>query len=256
MFELGLGILLLCSAAALIGGFIDAIAGGGGLVSIPALLVSGVPPHAALAVNKVSASSGTAVATWVFARHGLIQWKLALSGCVFSVIGTSIGSLLALHLESAFLAKILIILLPVGMCATFLPHKEDSATQVCAGPRLYFVFPLICLLIGSYDGFFGPGTGSFLIIALHWLVQIPLVRASATAKVLNLASNLGSTVVFIWHGQVIWLLAIPMICCGIIGNWLGSRLAIHVGARAVRRFLTVSLELLLVTLVWQYFINK
>lgn len=257
MFSLSLAVVLLCSAAALTGGFIDAIAGGGGLVTMPALLLSGVPPHAALAVNKVSALSGTAVATYVFASHGLIMWKLALFGCLFSIMGTWLGSTLAMHLDAAFLAKVLVILLPVGMGATLLPQKKDSLNiaEPPGGARYYFLLPLVCLLIGAYDGFFGPGTGSFLIIALHWLIRLPLVQASATAKVLNLASNLGSAVVFICYGQVIWPLAFPMIACCVAGNWLGSRLAIHIGARAVRRFLTVSLCLLLLTLIWQYFIN-
>lgn len=257
MATITLGLLLFCAGSAMLGGFIDAIAGGGGLITIPALLIAGVPPHHALAVNKVSACTGTSVAVCVFARHGLVRWRIAIPGCLFSIMGTWAGSTLALCMDSAILGKILVLLLPIGMCATLLPRAKNDYFSSCriSGLRFYLLLPAICLVIGAYDGFFGPGTGSFLIIALHWVLLMPLIMSSATAKVLNLASNMGGAAVFIMHGQVLWPLAFPMIFGGVAGNWLGSRLAIRVGAKAVRRFLTVSLALLLVTLLWQYFLN-
>lgn len=255
MFTISFGVVLFCSAASLLAGFVDSIAGGGGLITIPALMISGVPPHQALAVNKASAVIGTSVAMGVFARNGLILWRMALFGCIFSILGTWFGTLLALHLDSAILAKILIVLLPVGMCSTLLPRRgTEPEAKPSSGLHFCLLLPAVCLLIGAYDGFFGPGTGSFLIIALHWILKIPLVPASGTAKVLNLASNFGSGLVFLFHDQILWSLALPMIAGGIIGNWLGSRLAIRVGAKAVRRFLSISIGLLLITLIWQYFI--
>lgn len=255
MFSISIGLILFCSVAALPAGFIDAIAGGGGLVTIPALMIAGVPPHQTLAVNKASAVVGTTVAMGVFARHGLVLWRAALFGCIFSLFGTWLGTLLALHIDSAILAKILVALLPVGMCATLLPRPEkEPGPRPLNGLRFYLLLPAVCLLIGVYDGFFGPGTGSFLIIVLHWIMKMPLVQASATAKALNLASNFGSALVFLFHDKILWDIALPMIAGGIIGNWLGSRFAIRVGAKAVRRFLSISIGLLLVTLIWRYFI--
>ena len=109
--------------------------------------------------------------------------------------------------------------------------------------------------MGIYDGFFGPGTGSFLILALHWVLRISLLEASATSKVMNFASNLSAMILFIWNGAVIWSVGLPMMAANIAGNWLGSRLAIKVGTEAVRRFLWVSLSLLLATLIWRFFIS-
>ena len=255
MAALTLTTAVACGGAALVGGFIDAIAGGGGLLTVPALLLTGVPPHLALGTNKVSSFMGTTVALGTFARSHLVLWRLALAGLAFCLLGAWLGSLLALTVSSAVLGKILVGLLPVGMLLTLAPRRErEASSAVLSGPRLWLLTPLVCLAIGVYDGFFGPGTGSFLILALHWVLNVGLMQASATAKVLNLGSNGGAVAAFIWHGSVFWPLAALMTACSMLGNWFGSRTAIRVGARAVRRFLLVSLGLLLVTLVWRYFV--
>ena len=254
MFTLTLSTILICTGAALLGGFIDAIAGGGGLITMPALLLTGVPPHLALGTNKVSSCVGTRVALGNFARSHLCSgvWP---GGAGLFPVGAYAGSILALYVNSEILGKILVGLLPVGMCATLLPKKErECAPRPLEGARFWTLVPLVCLLIGAYDGFFGPGTGSFLILAFHWILRVGLIEASATSKVLNRASNFGAVVAFIWHGKVLWPLALAMTGGSVIGNWLGSRTAIRVGAKAVRRFLTVSLSLLLLTLIWQYFL--
>lgn len=245
---------IVCALAALAGGLIDAISGGGGLLTIPALLLCGVPPHTALGTNKVSACLGTTVALFNFAANHLVDWRLVACGIGFSLSGSWIGAMLAMHLEAEFLGKVLIALLPFGMLATILPQKKNgNADQEIRGLRFWLLLPLACLCIGMYDGFFGPGTGSFLILALHWVLGMGLVRASATAKAFNLGSNVSGAVSFIWHGVVNWPLALVMGACFMGGNWLGSSLAIRVGARIVRRFLFLSLFLLLSTLIWQYF---
>ena len=143
----------------------------------------------------------------------------------------------------------------VYMCATLLPKKEKKQTPLPqAGARFWLPVALVCLVMGAYDGFFGPGTGSFLILAFHWILRMGLMEASATSKVLNLASNFAGAVVFIINGVVVWSLALPMAAACCLGNWMGSRMAIRIGPAAVRRFLTISLSLLLITLVWQYFL--
>ncbi|MDO5483964.1 MAG: TSUP family transporter [Desulfovibrionaceae bacterium] len=256
MWEIELGVILVCGGAAMLGGFIDAIAGGGGLITMPALLLCGVPPHQALAANKVSACVGTAAALGNFMRSGLVLWRVALAGLGFSLAGAWVGSFLTLHIAPDVLGRILVVLLPAAMLATLFPPRarQEGGLAPVQGPRLWLTVPPLCLLIGVYDGFFGPGTGSFLILAFHWLLGMGLIHASATAKVLNLASNVGGSVTFIWHGKVVWPLALVMIACCVLGNWLGSRLAIRRGAGAVRGFLLVSLSLLMLTLIWEYFL--
>lgn len=248
-------VICICGGAALAGGFIDAIAGGGGLLTLPALLLCNVPPHVVLGTNKVSATLGTAVALINFSIHNLVKWRLVACGVVFSLSGSWFGSLLAMWLPSAILGKVLIILLPFAMLVTIIPHKQGESDKIITGTRLWIALPIICLAIGIYDGFFGPGTGSFLILALHWLLGLGLVSASATAKAFNLASNVSGAVSFTWHGVVNWPIAIAMACCFMIGNWLGSSMAIKIGSRIVKRFLLISLLLLLLTLIWQYFIS-
>lgn len=246
--------LIICSIAALAGGFIDAISGGGGLLTIPALLLTGVPPHFALGTNKISACLGTAISLINFSRHKLVNWRMAFWGIPFSLAGSWLGSLLALHLDSAILGKVLVIMLPFAMIITLLPQKtNENFSPAVSGLRYWLLLPIVCVSIGCYDGFFGPGTGTILILLLHWCMRQNMLGASATAKAFNLASNVSAAVSFIWHNSIIWSLGIAMGICFMIGNWLGSAFAIHAGSGAVRKFLLVSLLLLLGSLVWQYF---
>lgn len=255
MFTVSITAFIVCSLAALFGGFIDAISGGGGLLTIPALLVCGVPAHMALGTNKAGAVLGTTTALCNFARHGMVNWRMAAIGVPFSLVGSWLGSLLALYLDANVLGKIIVVLLPLSMLATLLPSKRSGTTELrLSGARLWLLLPLVCTLLGCYDGFFGPGTGSFLILALHWFLRMNLMEASANAKAFNLASNISAAVSFIWHGAVVWALGIPMAVAYMAGNWLGSAFAIKVGPGAVRKFLFISLGLLMVSLIWRYFL--
>lgn len=250
-----LGIAFFCGIASLLAGFIDSIAGGGGLLTIPALLICGLPPHIALGTNKIGACLGTMVALWNFAVNKLVHWRMVIYGLAFSLIGSWGGSLLALAIPPQTLGKALLILLPCGMVATILPYRKSKPRPPeIKGWKFWLGLPLVCFAIGLYDGFFGPATGSFLILGLHWILGMGLVAASGTAKAFNLGSNLSAGISFIWHGQVFWPLSFLMAACLMTGNWLGSAFAIRIGARAVRRFLLLSLLLLLLTLIWQYFV--
>ncbi len=253
MFELSLGVVALCVPAAFVAAYIDSVAGGGGLVTLPALLLSGVPPHMAIGTNKTQALCGTAVSLWVFARGRSVLWRLALVGLPFALLGSSAGSSLALSLDNAVLGRVLLFLLPPAMLLCMLPKRERSGeTGPLSGLRLWVAAPLASFAVCFYDGFFGPGTGTFLILAIHWLLGRGLLEASGTAKVLNLASNVTAFAVFLWNGQVIWPLALPMVAAAMAGNALGSRMALRVGERAVRLFLTLALALLMATLVFRH----
>ena len=170
-----------------------------------------------------------------------------------ALAGSALGSRLALHLDADTLGKTLIVLLPLAMLVTLIPRKDRDMPLVSGGPRLYVLAPLCCLAVGVYDGFFGPATGCFFILSLHLLVRVHLLQASATTKVLNLASNAGAAIVFILSGDVAWTLALCMAAGSISGNWLGSRMAIRIGGALVRRALIVSLSLLMISLIWSTF---
>ena len=254
MFSMSLASGIACSLAALAGGIIDAVSGGGGLLTMPALLLAGVPPHIALGTNKVSACCGTTIALLNFAKHGLVNWPMALYGVLFSITGSFFGAWLALKLDSALLGKILVILLPFAMIASLMPQKKRVDIHAQAvGWRFWVLLPLVCFTIGVYDGFFGPGTGIFIILGLHWLLKTGLMEASATAKALNLGSNVSAAVSFILAGAVYWPLAILMGGCFIVGNWFGSAIAIKIGAGLVKKFLLFSLVLLMASLLWRFF---
>ena len=249
--------LFVCCVATFIAGVVDSIAGGGGLITTPAMLLVGIPPHAMLGTNKFATSLGTGLALVNFARNNLVLWRIAGLGVFFALLGAYGGAELALHIDSAAMGKVVVALLPVGLVFTMMPKKErpDGGVQVTGWAYWCFV-PLVSLLVGVYDGFFGPGTGSIFILAFHWILGMGLIRASATAKVFNLASNIGALVGFLWSGQVLFALAIPMAVCNMAGNWLGSRLAIAKGSNLVRHILTVTLSLLIATLVWRYFLSS
>ena len=138
------------------------------------------------------------------------------------------------------------------MLITLIPQKERETVNEPSRFDLTVKIPVICLLIGFYDGFFGPGTGSFLIFAFYIFIGLGLVQSSATAKVFNLASNLGALAIFILGGKVIYMLGIPLAVTNILGNYLGSNLAVKKGANTIKFFLLLSLSILMISLIWKF----
>lgn len=247
-------ITVILSLVSFFAGLIDSIAGGGGLLLLPALLLAGLPPQTALGTNKFAASMGTGTALFNFIRGKKVVWKIAVYGIFFALLGGVAGSKAVLALDNRVVAKIIVVLLPLAAIATLYPRKNAVAEKVnLTRLALWVKVPLICFLFGAYDGFFGPGTGSFFIIAFYLFLNLGLVESSATAKVFNLLSNLGALVMFIIGGKVIYLIAVPLALANIAGNYLGSHLTLKKEAQLVKVFLMVSLTILFVTLIWKYF---
>lgn len=228
-----------------IAGFVDAIAGGGGLISLSAYYAVGLPPHLALGTNKFSSSCGTVVATARFMRTGNIQWQSAIFAVVGAVAGSALGARLALMLDEKYLQYVMIVLVP--LVAVFVLFKKDfgvSAKELSdTRVRVYSV--LAGFVIGGYDGFFGPGTGTFLTIIFTAVIGFDMVTACGNTKVVNLASNLAALATFVLNGNVNYRIGIPCALCGIAGCYLGAGLAIQKGTKVVRPVMLVVVVLLL-----------
>jgi uncharacterized membrane protein YfcA len=228
--------LLLLSAVALVAGTIDAIGGGGGLLTVPALLAAGLPPHLALGTNKGQSVFGSFAALVRFSRAGLVDPRRARVAFPLGLAGSLGGAALALALSPAALKPLVVALL--AFAALFVGLRRGPPARLEDAPPRRGALPIaaaIAVTIGAYDGFFGPGTGTFLILAFVAFLGDGLARASAGAKVVNFASNLAALVLFASRGAVVWRLALPMAACQLAGGWIGAHLAVRRGDAVVRR---------------------
>jgi uncharacterized membrane protein YfcA len=236
-------------AAGLSGGFIDAIAGGGGLITVPTLLWAGLPPQLALGTNKAQSSCGTILAVSRYARAGLVGWGEVRLAAALSFLGSMAGAWTVKLIGNEVLRRVIPwMLLAVVIYVALSPRLGQGASKARLDATLFAW--LFGLTLGFYDGFFGPGAGALWILALVTLLGQELTRANAFTKVVNLASNLGSLVVFATHGQVAPWVALAMIAGQLIGARLGSGLVLRHGAGLIRGvFLAVVLGLVL-KLLW------
>ncbi len=233
MFDLTPEIIALLGVASVIAGFIDAIAGGGGLISLPALLSVGLNPVAAIATNKVQGSVGTASALWNFWRKGRVDFRLIRWPLVLVAIGSGLGAFAVTLVDTRWLMILLPVLL-IGIALYFLlgPKAADEDAHARLTPLAY-------AFVGFYDGFFGPGTGSFFALSLVMLLGMGLTRATAHTKALNLMSNVVGIVVLAVGGHIVWVLAGIMAVGQFIGGRLGSHAAMRFGPRLIRPLLVV-----------------
>ncbi len=242
-----LQLLLLCPLVFL-AGFVDAVAGGGGLISLPAYLMAGLPPHFAVGSNKFSSAFGTALSVWQYRKNGKILWSVALPAALGALAGAFCGTRLNLRLSDTVLHWVILCVLP--LVALFLTLRQDfgqdGRRKTLSRFREILGALTIGFFIGMYDGAVGPGTGTFLILAFSALLGLDLLTSSGCAKVPNLVSNLTSMVLFLIHGKVVFALAAPAACCGILGNFFGSRYAVKRGSKSVRVFIYIVLGLLFV----------
>lgn len=219
-------------------GGIDAIAGGGGLLTLPGLLAVGLPPHLALGTNKGQSVFGSGAALARFVRAGAIDRPRAWVSFPAGLLGSFGGAALVLLLKPELLRPlVLVLLVAVALFVAFRPPIRGRGPKRVPGTR--FLPGAIALGIGVYDGFFGPGTGTFLIVAFTVLLGDDLYRASANAKVVNFASNLAAVILFASRGLVIWKVALPMAAAQFAGGWIGAHLTVRGGDKLVRRMVLV-----------------
>jgi uncharacterized membrane protein YfcA len=242
-------VFLLLFALALIAGLIDAIAGGGGLITVPALLWVGLSPVEALATNKAQSVFGALAATANFLRRGAIDLRAARGAVTCTFVGAAAGAIAVQFLGGDLLARLVPLLL-IGFALYFLfsPRASDIDSHRRIGDAAFAL--LVGTAVGFYDGFFGPGTGTFFAIAYVALLGYGLRRATAHAKLLNFTSNLAALLFFVGGGQVVWGIALTMAAGQLTGGWLGAHLVVTQGTRLIRPVLVtaslaVSLKLLI-----------
>lgn len=231
-------IILILMLVAMVAGFIDAIAGGGGLITLPALLLSGLSPVQALATNKLQSSAGSFSATMAFFRQGLINWRHSKLVFFAALTGGMIGALLATRLPATFLQIVVPILLLCVATYFVLSPNLDGKEKRAKISRTLFLLTFVPL-IGFYDGIFGPGTGSFFMVAFVLMLGSTLVDAIAETKLANFASNIGSLLIFAFSGEMQILVGLLMAVGAFVGAQLGARFAVKYGGRVIRPLLIV-----------------
>ncbi|RYY25718.1 MAG: hypothetical protein EOP62_12730 [Sphingomonadales bacterium] len=235
--ELSVEALTFLIAIAFLAGAIDAVAGGGGLLTIPALMAAGVPPVAALATNKLQATVGTASAFWTFLRAGKVDVRQFALPAAGAFAGSIAGATAVQFIEPGFLAAFVpVLLIAMGFYFLLAPPMSEVDRRAAINRRR---LTAVVAGIGFYDGFFGPGTGSFLTTALVALGGLGLVRAIANTKMLNLATNIAALAAMIAGGKVLWALGMGMAAANVLGNQVGARLALRFGGKGVRPLLVV-----------------
>jgi uncharacterized membrane protein YfcA len=252
--SLDLGTIVLLCIAAGAAGWVDAVTGGGGLIQLPSLLIAmpNGPPADALGTNKLSSIIGTSAAAATYLRNTRIDLRTALPMAVAAFIGAGLGALLASHIPAASFRPIILVMLVGVWLWTWLKPAMGTVEQLrWEGQRRHYGVAVIAGLgIGFYDGLIGPGTGSFLLIVLVAGLGLSFLKASATAKIVNVGTIIAALIIFGFTGSVLWLLGLLMGACNLVGAVLGARTAIAKGSEFVRRVFLVVVALLILRLAW------
>lgn len=227
--------------------FVDSIAGGGGLISLPAYLLAGLPPAMASGTNKLSACAGAFVATARYARRGRLNWEIALFAALGALPAAYAGAYVLRLLPAATASVVLLAMIPVAAALILFKDRLPKPREIAEANRRRASL-LIGAAIGFYDGLVGPGTGTFLILLFTALLGLDEVCASGSAKLVNLASNVAALASMLSAGQVLFALGLPAAACSILGGYLGSGLAMRRGAKLIRATMLVVLALMLVKL--------
>lgn len=225
--------------AALLAGFIDSIAGGGGIITIPTLLACGVPPHLSLGTNKLGSSFGSFAAAYNFYKKGLLKPKELICGIVFTFIGAIFGTITVIFIDASILSKIIpALLIAIFLYFLFMPKIGEFDTKNKISEKYFYI--IFGILIGFYDGFFGPGTGTFWMIAIVVFLGINIKKATAQTKAMNFTSNIVSLFVFIMSGKVLFIIGLIMGFGQIFGAIIGSNFVVKKDIKFIKIvFLTV-----------------
>jgi len=246
--------LLIVCPLVFLAGFIDSIAGGGGLISLPAYYMAGLPPHVALGTNKLSSSIGMVFSTGAYLREGYVYKPLIPISIAGALLGSWIGARSVLLLDEHVLQWIMIIAIPtLALIIIFKRDLLSPDTREFSPAKEQIIAALVALIIGWYDGFFGPGAGTFLMLAFVGILKLNAVTACGNTKVVNFCSNIAALAVFITAGTVNYALALPGAAFAILGNILGAKLTIKNGAKLIKPVMLVVVLILMITIISDLF---
>ena len=243
--------LLIICPLVFAGSLLDAVAGGGGLITLPAYLLAGIPPHNAIATNKLSSSIGTCASTARFIKNKCVDWPTAIPSGILAVLGSIVGARIILAIDDNVIRYIMLGLIP--LLAFVVLRKRDLEPETLEPVSRKRQFLIICsaaLVVGMYDGFYGPGTGTFLLLAYTQLARLPLRLAAGNVKIANLASNIGSLAVFLLNGQALIPIGLISAVFAVAGHFIGAGILLKNGAKIVKPFVLTVLALLLIRLIY------
>ena len=233
----------------LVAGFIDSIAGGGGLISIPVLLIGGLPIHTLIATNKLSSSMGTAVATFKYYREGYMKLHIVAPCIVFALAGSAAGANALLIADENVIRILMLVVIPIAGFYVLRTKELGSSKEPLPKARRIITCAAIALCIGFYDGFYGPGTGTFLMLLLTGLAHLKITDAAGTTKAINLSTNVTATVVFLVNGTVLVPLGLVCGAFNIAGNYLGARMFTKKGSALCRPVILVVLVIFAIRVI-------
>ncbi len=249
MFEdtiISLQSFIMLMGASFLAGFLDSIAGGGGLISLPAYTLTGIPMHSVYGCNKFSAAFGTTIAAWRYWKHKMLDVQVGILAAVGAFAASALAAKVVLYFSDSTLKTMMFIVLPIAGFITIMNKNmgEENLSDTYSKKKKVILSIVIGAIIGFYDGLVGPGTGTFALMAFCFLMKYDLRTASGNAKCLNLASNYAALAVFLMEGTVYFKIAVPAAIFGIAGNYCGAGVAIKKGAKAIQFMLMVVIVLL------------
>ena len=249
--ELTVQMVVIVVIGVFLAGFMDGIAGGGGLISVPAYFLAGLPAHLTLGTNKLSSCIGTAVSAGRFIRGGYVNWKLGIPSVALALVGAHFGTRLQLTVDERYLKWVLLIVLPVVAIVVLRQRRFPEEPGQIEAKKQAAIVLVASLLIGAYDGFYGPGTGTFLLLIFCHLGKLDLRTAAGNVKLVNLASNFSALMTSLLSGKVFIALGLIAAAASVAGHYIGSGLAIKDGSKIVRPMVLAVLGILAVKVIWE-----
>lgn len=244
--------LIVCPLVGL-AGFVDAVAGGGGLISLPAYMIAGLPVQYAIGTNKLSAVMGATIATGKYAKNGFIPWLPALACVPMALGGSYVGAHLALLVSDYYFKRLMLVIVPVT--AVYILRNKTITAKGDALPmwKTICIGAMVAFVIGMYDGFYGPGTGVFLILLLTSLAHMPLREANGLSKIINWATNVSAVAVYLVNGRALMALGLTAGVFNMVGSYLGAQLFEKKGSQSVRPLMLAVLVIFYIKVLLELF---